>query len=142
MTYTPSIGAATREKLRMLIQDTGAAASPVQPEVFTDTELDMVIDEVGGGLYDAAVLAYLALASDAARHAIAWKVLVGDFEVDKRDMPKHFLALASAMGDKAATSGTAGDYVTWVDANITEFLDGLNRAGFYDYQRWEDAGTV
>jgi hypothetical protein len=138
MTYSPGIGAATREKVRYLIGDTGAGKSPAQPEVFTDDELDMVIDEAGGGLYDSAALAYIALASNAARHAIAWKILSQDFEIDKRDIPKHFRGLADDMGDRAAISGTAGECATWTDENVEEMLEGLHEAGFYDFQRWEE----
>ncbi len=139
LSYTPSIGAATRELLRYLIHDTGAGATPVEPEVFSDTELDMVISEVGGGLYDAAALAYISLASDSARHAIAWKILAQDFEIDKRDIPKHFRALANDMQDKAALSGDAEDSTIWNDENVEELLEGLHRAGFYDFQRWDPA---
>ena len=83
-------------------------------------------------------LVVVALASNAARHAIAWKILSQDFEIDKRDIPKHFRGLADDMGDRAAISGTAGECVTWTDQNIEEMLEGLHEAGFYDFQRWEE----
>ncbi len=142
MSYTPSIGAATRELLRYLIHDTGAGATPVEPEVYTDTELDMVIDEVGGGLYDAAVLCYISLASDGARHAIAWKILAQDFEIDKRDIPKHWRAMADDMAERASISGTPGECAVWNDQNVEELLEGLHRAGFYDFQRVTPAEEV
>ena len=139
MTYDPTSGA-TRDTLRFLIGDRGALS--FNPEIYSDDELDMILTEAEDGLYDAAVLCYLGMAADAARQAVAWKVLGQDLEIDKRQIAQHFRLLAESMAERAEVSGTAGSWITWTDENIRELLEGRLQVGMYDDEFQENGDEV
>lgn len=90
MAFTFAPGTA-RGKVRLLVADTDTVTEANQ--VFTDAEIDAFLSLESGEVYAAAAAAAQSMAAMSARSAIKY-IAERILEIDKKDIPKHFLALA------------------------------------------------
>ena len=87
-TYDPTT---PRGKVRALIGDTDTTDSTKQ--IFTDAEIDAFLELESQSVRRAAAAACEAVAASAARSAVRYKA-EKIFEIDRKDIPKHFLGIA------------------------------------------------
>lgn len=105
-----------RGKVRLLIGDTDLVTAANQ--IFSDAEIDAFLELESNDVYMAAAVACRGIAASAARSAIAWKSL--DLSVDKKDVPKHFMALGSEFKARAQ-AGVPWEEIDAYDIRISDF---------------------
>lgn len=80
-----------RGKVRLLVADTDTVTEANQ--VFSDAEIDAFLSLEDNEIYAAAAAAAQSMAAMASRSAIKY-IAERILEIDKKDIPKYFLALA------------------------------------------------
>jgi|GEM_PF-3308082 len=88
----------SRGKVRLLIHDTDTATAANQ--LFTDAEIDAFLSLENQEVYAAAAAACESIASSAARSAIRVRA-ERIFDIDRRDVPGHFMKLAKTFRARA-----------------------------------------
>jgi hypothetical protein len=86
-TYTPG-NAGNRDKLRLIIGDTGA-----DDYIFENEELDLFLSMEESDLYRSAAMACRSIATNRAKQAIAVRIM-GDVSIDKTKIPRFYFDLA------------------------------------------------
>lgn len=89
-----------RGKVRLLVGDTDTAT--VANQIFTDAEVDAFLDLEGNNVYAAAAAAASSIAASSAKSAIAWRALGNELQVDKKEVPSHYSALADKYRERAS----------------------------------------
>lgn len=106
----------SRGRVRLLIADTDDVTAANQ--VFTDAEIDAFLALEDGEVYAAAASAAESMAANASRSAIRYKA-EKILEIDQKDVPKHFLALAKSL--RARSIAGPGEEIDSVEYNIGTF---------------------
>ena len=140
-TYDPTTD---RGKVRLLLRDTDTVNSEYQ--LYTDAEIDAFLSMAGSDIYLAASDACLALATDAARQAILYRVLNQDLEMDRRQIPRMYRELAAEYKKQAANQGGFSlDLGNWKvgsagvdDTDLEPDDSSLDRYQGMDYQKGDD----
>ena len=95
-------------RVRMLIGDT-VEASPI----FSTGEITALLALNSSDVYGAAADACRAIATSAARSAIAWSAMAGELSIDKSSVPKYFIKLAESYDAKVGMADTTDYSVDW-----------------------------
>lgn len=106
----------TRGKVRLLLGDTNTSEIPKQ--IFSDAEIDAFLSLENNEVYVAAAAGAESIAANKAKSAIMWEAL--DEELDMRDVPKHYLALAKIWRERG-TSGEPFEEMDTLDYRISPF---------------------
>ena len=93
----------SRGRVRLLVGDTDTADSTKQ--IFTDAEIDAFLAMESNEIYAAAAAACESLAASTARSAIRYKA-EKLLEIDRKDVPMHFRALATRYRERAMAEPT------------------------------------
>ena len=131
MSYTPAVGATAANRVRFMLGDTDGTT-----EVFSDTELAMVLDVTGeteAGIYAAAAECALAITASASRQAIALTILGQELVLDKRGVASSMRALWKILMDKAAQEDP-GITTVWRDGNIDHLRASLTTMNTFDHE--------
>lgn len=115
MAFTFAPGTA-RGKVRLLVADTDTVTAANQ--VFTDAEIDAFLSLEDNEVYSAAAAAAQSMAAMSARSAIKY-IAERIFEIDKKDIPKHFLGLAKMYRERAVAG--PGEEIDAVEYHIGTF---------------------
>jgi len=99
-----------RGKTRLLISDTVEATA-----AFTDAEIDALLELNSDSIWYAAADGCRSIAAGKASSAFMVRI-EGALQIDKREIPKYFLNLASKYEDRAGGSSD----------NVVEYIDSLN----------------
>jgi len=91
----------------MLIGDTDDSN-----KIMADDEVTAALALSGDDVFTAAAICCRAIAASAAKSAIAWSAM-GEFKVDKKQVPKYYLELADKYEDMAGLTDTTDYFVEW-----------------------------
>ena len=116
MAFTYSAGASARDNVRLLLGDTDTESTKNQ--IFTDADIDAFLSLENGEVYAAAAAGAESIASSKARSAIMWEAL--DTELDLREIPKRYMALAKGWRTRAE-SGEPWEEIDTLDYVIGPF---------------------
>lgn len=92
-----------RGRVRLLLADTDT--SDATKQMFTDAEVDAFLALESNEVYGAAAAACESLAASAARSAVRYKA-ERLLEIDRKDIPAHFRALAKTYRDRLMAEPT------------------------------------
>lgn len=101
-----------RNKLRVLIGDTAGV-------LFTNDELDFFLDIAGSNLFEAARSACLAIATNAAKSAIAFSL--SGLNINKTQITKFFMDLSDKFKDAARTGQAPKQVLSQLDYAISRW---------------------
>ncbi len=113
----------SRGRVRLLIADTDDVTAANQ--VFTDAEIDAFLALESNEIYAAAAAAAESMAANASRSAIRYKA-EKILEIDRKDVPKYFLALAKGFRERSIAE--PGEEIDAVEYHVGAF--GNDRSEF------------
>ena len=104
-----------KDKLRLLISDTDSSHP-----IFDDNELTVMLEVYGNSLHYSAAGCCRALATNAARMAIAFSIHGGDISISKTQIAKHYMTLADMFETTDANINIV-EYFDAVEDEISKF---------------------
>lgn len=113
--YTTS-SPSTRDKVRLFVGDTNESRY-----MFEDEELDTLVSEAGGSVFDAAALVCRVIATDRSKQAIY--VQLPGVSINKQSVPEAFEKRAVAFETQSSRNADATSVNVYTDTDA--YLDGI-----------------